>query len=100
MIYHVYSLKNRLSGIYEKPFAEHFDSKEYPEMLTQALALADVEALNRHKEYDLYYLGTFDSVSGAIKSQPVEFIVSLEAICLSFISKKSVEKVSENGKEA
>lgn len=96
MIYHVYSLKNRLSGIFERPFAEHYDSKEYPELLTQSLAVADIDSLNRHKEYDLYYNGTFDSVSGAITVCPVEFVISLEPICLDFISKKGLE----HGKEA
>lgn len=91
MILHVYGMKNRLSGIFEKPFAELADPTEYSEQLFQSLALAPVDALQLHKEFDLYCLGTIDSKSGEIVPS-VSFVCSLEQMCLSLISSKEVKK--------
>lgn len=96
MIYSVYGLKNRLSGVFERPITEKYDIKEYPELLRQSLALADIEKLNIHKEYDLYFLGTFDSISGSITSSSCEFVMSLEQLCNDYIARKGGEV---NGKE-
>lgn len=95
MILYLYSLKNRLSGIYERPVAEIYDSKDYFEYLGQSLALADVPVLERYKEYDIYCLGNLDSKTGDIKSG-VEFVGTLEGICLTYIAAKS-KKETENG---
>lgn len=92
---YLYSLKNRLSGIYERPVAEIYDSKDYFEYLGQSLALAEVPVLERYKEYDIYCLGNLDSKTGDIKSG-VEFVGTLEGICLTYIAAKS-KKETENG---
>lgn len=95
MILHLYSLKNRLSGIYERPVAEIYDHGEYIESLGQSLALAEIEVLNRYKEYDVYSLGTLDSKTGEIVSS-VEFVGTLEGVCLTYITaKEKKENVSE-----
>lgn len=88
----LYVLKNRLSGIYEKPICELADSKEYAEMLTQSLALAPVDALNLHKEYDIYFVGSYESKSGVITSCDPEFVMSLESICLNYLAAKEVKE--------
>lgn len=92
---HLYSLKNRLSGIYERPVAEIYDSKEYFEYLGQSLALAEVPVLERYKEYDIYSLGTLDSKTGVI-NPGVDFVGTLEGLCLTYIASKS-KKETENG---
>ena len=96
MILHLYSLKNRLSGIYERPVAEIYDHEEYIESLGQSLALADVEVLARYKEYDVYSLGTMESKTGEIINC-VEFVGTLEGLCTTYIAAK--EKKSDVGKE-
>lgn len=97
MILNCYVLKNRLSGIFEKPITELAEPKEYCEMLVQSLALAPVQMLDLHKEYDLYHVGTFDSQSGEIASIAPEFVMSLESICLSYLTQK--EKKADVGRE-
>lgn len=93
MILNLYSLKNRLSGIYERPVAEIVESKDYIESLARTLASQSVESLNFYKEFDAYFIGTFDTKSAVITPCD-EFVGSLEGICLSFIGAKS-EKVNE-----
>lgn len=88
MILTMYVLKNRLSGIYEKPISELAEPKEYCEMLLQSLAVAPVNMLELHKEYDLYKVGTYNSQSGEITSCSPEFVMSLESICLSYLAAK------------
>lgn len=99
MTLHLYSLKNRLSGIYERPVAEVYDSKEYFEYLSQSLALAEVPELNRYKEYDVYEVATMDSKSGIVVPGSVEFVGSLEALCTGYIAckDKKDEQRSEVG---
>lgn len=94
MILNIYAMKNRLTGIFDRPFAEGVEVKDYPEAISQALSLADPVALNRHKEYDVYCLGTFDTKTAEIKSC-VDFVVSLEQICISFLEKKVSKDVRE-----
>lgn len=88
MILTMYVLKNRLSGIFEKPIVELAEPKEYCEMLTQSLAVAPVNMLELHKEYDLYTVGTFNSQSGEVTSISPEFVMSLEGICLTYLTAK------------
>ena len=88
MIMYLYSLKNRLSGIYERPVAEQCESKDYIESLSRTLASQPVESLNFYKEFDAYFVGTFDTKSAEVKPCS-EFLGSLESICLGFISIKS-----------
>lgn len=92
MILNIYAMKNRLTGIFERPFCEGVAVKDYPEALTQALSIADPVALNRHKEYDVYCLGEFDTKTAEIKSC-VDFVMSLEQICVQLLeNKKDVGK--------
>lgn len=91
---YLYSLKNRLSGIYERPVAEVYDEKDYPEFLAQSLALAEVSVLARYKEYDIYCLGIMDSKSGSITSC-CDFVGSLEPVCLSYIASKETKNVGK-----
>lgn len=94
---YLYSLRNRLSGIYERPVAEIYDNKEYIESLAQSLALAEIEVLSRYKEYDVYCLGFMDSKTGHITSN-VDYLDTLEALCTGYIAakeKKSDGQVSE-----
>lgn len=91
MILNLYSLKNRLSGIYERPVAEQCEVKDYIESLAHNFASLPVEALNFYKEFDAYFVGTFDTKTAVII--PAEdFVGSLEGICLSFIGAKSGDK--------
>lgn len=88
MTKYLYALKNRLSGIYENPTCEKYDEKEYPELLAQSLAVAPVEMLELHKEFDLYRVGTFDTKSGECQVDAPEFIMSLEGLCLQYLAVK------------
>lgn len=97
MIINLYACKNRLSGIFERPYGEDVAKEDYVERLTQSLALANIELLNRHKEFDVYYVGSFDSKSGEIVSS-CEFLASLESICETFILAKKGQKL--DGHEA
>lgn len=96
MILHIYGLKNRLSGIFEKPVTELHDEKEYCELLTQSLAMADPVVLARHKEYDVYHLGTIETKTGEIAASGVEFVMSLEQVCEQYILAK---EGANNGRE-
>lgn len=98
MMLHMYALKNRLSGIYERPITEKFDDKEYVEFLCASLAMASVEDLSRHKEFDVYKVGSYESKSGVITSCDPVFVCSLEDICLNFINAKV--KKNERSEEA
>lgn len=91
MILNLYSLKNRLSGIYERPVAENCEVKDYIESLARTLASQPVDSLNFYKEFDAYFVGTFDTKSAVIAPAD-EFLGSLEGICLAFIGAKSGEK--------
>ena len=92
MTLYVYALKNRLSGVFEKPVFERFERDEYPELLTQSLALAEKGQLRIHKEYDLYLIGTYDTVTGLVNSlSSADFICSLEPICERYLSSKKGE---------
>ena len=84
MMLYIYGLKNRLSGIFERPFAEPYDAQEYCDVLQQSLALASVDDLSRHAEYDVYSLGSIDNKSGEIVSS-IEFVMSLETLCKAYI---------------
>ena len=66
MILNLYSLKNRLSGIYERPVAENCEVKDYIESLARTLASQPVDSLNFYKEFDAYFVGTFDTKSAII----------------------------------
>lgn len=90
MILNLYSLKNRLSGIYERPVAEQCEIKDYIENLARTLASQPVDSLNFYKEFDAYFVGTFDTKSAEIKPA-IEFVGSLEGICLSFIGAKEIK---------
>ena len=94
---YLYSLKNRLSGIFERPVAEIYDLQQYSESLFQSLALADIQTLNRYKEFDVYCLGFLDSKTGHITSN-VDFLTSLESMCAGYIAAKS-KKDDENVRE-
>ena len=99
MILTMYVLKNRLSGIYEKPLCDLAEPKEYCEMLMQSLAVAPVNMLLLHKEYDLYSIGSFNSQSGEVTSSSPEFVMSLEGICLKYLAfkeKKDVRREEEH----
>ena len=99
MTLQVYAMKNRMTGVFERPFCEQVDVKDYPEAITQALSLAPAEALIRHKEFDVYCIGHFDTKTGVIESC-VDFVVSLEPICEAYIAYHKNEKSSEDvGKE-
>lgn len=91
----LYSLKNRLSGFFERPVAEMSEPNDYLEGLAQSLALAPITELERYKEYDVYYFGKFDNKSGDIFPSN-EFVGSLEAICIGYLDHK---KEAANGKE-
>ena len=98
MILHAFALKNRLSGIYERPFCEPYDVKEYADVLAQSLALASVEELRRHREFDVYCVGTFDSKEGFFVPFQ-EFVMSLESLCNSYIAYKENQDVREEKKD-
>ena len=92
MILNLYCMKNRLSGMYEKPFAEIYDSKEYSEFLAAALAQASPADLVRHKEFDLYRIGAFDTKLGKVVEVQDEFICSLEQLCVGYLKIKEGDK--------
>lgn len=95
MTLYLYSLRNRLSGIFERPVAEIYDNKEYIEYLGQSLALAEKDVLIRYKEYDVYCLGKLDSKTGHITSN-VDFLETLEGMCTVYIAAKE-KKSDEQG---
>ena len=88
MTKNLFVLKNRLSGIFENPTCEMYDQKEYPELLAQSLAVAPVNMLELHKEFDLYFIGTFDTKSGECQVDAPQFIMSLEPLCLQYLASK------------
>lgn len=88
---YLYSLKNRLSGIYERPVAEKFEPVEYLEYLGQSLAVAEVPQLNFYKQFDVYCLGVLESKSGEIATS-VDFVGTLEPVCETYILAKAGNK--------
>lgn len=92
MILFIYGLKNRLVGQFEKPFAEGIEPKNYIDQLALSISVADPATLTRYKEYDLYCLGTLDNKSGELKAC-IEFVGSLEPICVSLLDHKKSDNV-------
>lgn len=92
----IYGLKNRLSGMFERPQAETVtDSKDYVEFLTANFAAnGDPATLARYAEYDVYKLGDFETKTGEIVSC-CDFIASLGPICEQMIAVKT-KKVENN----
>lgn len=100
MILHMYAMKNRLSGIFEKPFLEPYAPDEYPDLLRQSLAVAPVDALRLHREFDVYYLGRFESKTAVIELTGVEFVESLEQVCDVYILAKEAKANVEESRES
>ena len=96
---YIYGLKNRLVGLFEKPFSEAIEPKDYSDQLALSLSVADPATLNRYKEYDLHCLGILDSKTGEIVVHN-DFLISLEPICLRLIDHINSENVGKDGKEA
>lgn len=83
---HVYGFKNRLTGKFEKPVSEIYESKDYIEFLLQGLSMAQVAELSRYKEYAVYDLGSFDTETGALVSCN-DFVCDLEPMILPLINR-------------
>ena len=97
MTFYIYGLKNRLLGLFENPISDDKAPSDYLDGISLSLVSCDVNVLARYKEFDVYHLGTFDSKSGEVKPC-LDFLGSLEPICLRLIEHKS-EGVSDHGEK-
>lgn len=94
MIKHCFAYFNKLGDFYGQPFFT--DQKdEFVASLRQLLFAAKEEDLETLKEDDLYYIGSFDNVSGEFKPAK-EFIASMSGVSCEILSKKYGDR--ENGK--
>lgn len=75
MIKKCYAYCNRLNGQFEMPRAYIYDKDEVVEDLIASIKASKGD-LDYLLEFDLYYMGTFDSKSGAYIADK-EFLISL-----------------------
>lgn len=66
MIKYIYAFKNKLGGFYNSPFIENTKPEDYPEAFKQSLFCGPVENFERLKENEIYFLGSFDNITGVI----------------------------------
>lgn len=95
MKFYIYGFKNRLLGQFDRPVAELVEPKDYEANISLGLVAADRTALDRTKEFDVYCLGEFDVKSGEVKTC-LDFVCSLEPICLKIIEHKDKKDVGES----
>lgn len=75
MIMNTYSYCNRLTGQYDMPRALPYDKNDVVENIVVAIK-ANKGKLDDLLECDLYYMGTFDTKTGAIVVEK-EMLISL-----------------------
>ena len=86
MIKYCFAYFNKLGDFFGQPFfTDHKD--EFPAILKQNLFAAEKETLESLKEDDLYYLGSFDNVTGEIKAEKT-FIASMSGDVAEVLLKK------------
>ena len=95
MKFYIYGFKNRLLGQFDRPVAELVEPKDYESNISMGLASADVAALSRTKEFDVYCLGEFDVKSGEVKTC-CDFVCSLEPICLKILEHRETKNVGDS----
>lgn len=95
MKFYLYGFKNRLLGQFDRPVAELVEPKDYEANISMGLVAADRSALERTKEFDVYCLGEVDVKSGEVKSC-LDFVCSLEPICLKIIEHKEKKDVGDS----
>lgn len=95
----VYCFFNNFGGFFGKPFLEVIEPDKYVEQFKQSLFGASVEVLESLKEDDLYFLGTFDNVTGELESNK-EFLIHLSEHVGTLLSKKCAPVLGDtNGTE-
>lgn len=95
MKFYLYAFKNRLLGQFDRPVAEIVEPKDYETNISMGLVAAEVGALARTKEFDVYCLGEFDVKSGVLKTC-CDFVCSLEPICLKLLEHKEISHVGDS----
>lgn len=78
MIKYVYSTKNKLSGNFNAPQLQDFPKDNAAEVFTISAREAKA-AKDQLKELEVYYLGTFDSKTGAFTCEQ-EYILDLGSV--------------------
>ena len=94
MILHIYANFNTLGSFFSTPVVEKITPEEMVKDYGQIVCGLDQASLNRLKECDLYYLGSYDNVSGKIEPK-VDFLLHCGDICNKFII-----QVVKKGEEA
>ena len=90
----MFVLVNNLTGIAERPFCEDVSKDDYPERITAALSAANPAELQRHSEFKVMSLGTFDTKYLEIDHK-IDFVCDLGPICEQIMltrSKKNGER--------
>lgn len=77
MIKYIYATKNKLSGNFNSPMLHDFPK----DAAAEAFAISAKEAPKdaRVNELEVHFLGTFDTKTGIVTSEP-EFIVDLGSV--------------------
>lgn len=75
MLTRMYVIKDTKAGVFNTPFFQHTHGTA--ERAFQDLINDSQSSVNKHPEdYDLYYLGTYDDLSGSVVGEAPQHIVS------------------------
>lgn len=96
MISHVYCFKRKSAGFAFNPVYSILDKKQYLDSLNQSLYDLSFDELEKYKDLELYYLGTFENVSLKLEvaNEFVQDMASLASAAQAF-----KKKGDENGKK-
>lgn len=97
MTRYVYCYKNRISSTFLKPWTCEVSPKDIVEVVKVDFSNADETVLKGLEEDDLYFIGTFDTVSGTVCSAP-EFILDAGELCKTILTLRK-ENPKDGGEE-
>lgn len=98
MMTYVFAYRNKLGGFYGKLFQSTLTSEVFIQQFQQEIFNASDEMLDSMSEDELYYLGTFDNLSGVFVSCN-EYLLDCSALVKQAkVLKKAQEEVSKDVK--
>lgn len=99
MIKYLYGYRDRKLGAYSVIFPDNYEPEKEKVVIERALKSATIDKnLEKFKDLQLYYLGSWDDVSGQITAVLPDFILDMGDIA-SVLLDSAKDEVVEDGKE-
>ena len=92
MMLHIYANYNVIGDFFSSPIVEKITPEEMLKDYAQIVCGLSEDYLLKLKECDLYYLGSYDNVSGAIEPNK-QFLLHCSDVCSRYL--KNVDKKEE-----